>query len=236
MPDEWIVRVGEKEYGPVDLETLHEWKAEGRLLPSNPVRRVDDTDWSTAAEIPDLFESVPASAPHVGSHSAPRTLGQIFTETFRIYARGFGVFFALALLVAVPSLGFKISLAFVNYREGEVVTRTTQIASALAIVMFALVLVAWPLFVAGLQFATQDLAAGGRIRLGDILRRAVNFWPRVARLSLLVYGSYLFWTVLPLLAILAFAGTPNAISLLLALVALAFQVYMAGRLFINFMF
>jgi len=30
MPDEWMVRVEGREYGPVDLETLREWKNEGR--------------------------------------------------------------------------------------------------------------------------------------------------------------------------------------------------------------
>jgi hypothetical protein len=30
MADEWIIRVAGKEYGPADLATLHEWKAEGR--------------------------------------------------------------------------------------------------------------------------------------------------------------------------------------------------------------
>ncbi len=31
MADRWLVRVGEKEYGPVDLDTLGDWKREGRL-------------------------------------------------------------------------------------------------------------------------------------------------------------------------------------------------------------
>ncbi len=236
MPEEWFVRVQEKEYGPVDLDSLREWKAEGRLLPENPVRKSGETDWSMAGGIPGLFET--ASEPELPPE-APfrrRTFSQIMADTFRIYRRGLPQFFGLALLVALPSLAFKLSLAFVNYREGEAITATTRVASAIAVVMLAGVLVAWPLFVGGLQFATADLAAGRAIRFGDILRRAVNFWPRIARLCLFVYGSYIFWTVLPFLAILALAGTPTIIALLLALLALAFQVYMAGRLFINFMF
>ena len=234
MPEEWFVRVQEKEYGPVDLETLQEWKAEGRLLAGNPARQEGETDWSTAAEISGLFDRAPE--PSLDEPIRRRNFGEIFSETLRIYRRGFPQFFGLALLVALPSLAFKISLAFVNYREGEAVAGTTRIASALAVVMLAAVLVAWPLFVGGLQFATEDLAAGRTVRFRDLLRRTINFWPRLAKLCLFVYGSYVFWTILPLLAILTFAGTPNVISLLLALVALAFQVYMAGRLFINFMF
>ena len=35
VTDEWIVRVQGAEYGPANIETLREWKAEGRLLPDN---------------------------------------------------------------------------------------------------------------------------------------------------------------------------------------------------------
>ena len=52
MPEEWIMRVQGKEYGPADIETLREWKAEGRLLPGNEARRADVDLWITAAEIP----------------------------------------------------------------------------------------------------------------------------------------------------------------------------------------
>ena len=73
MAEEWIVRVQGKDYGPVDAETLREWKAEGRVLPGNQVRRADVDLWITAAEIPGLFESGPVDvaagvhAPHAGS-------------------------------------------------------------------------------------------------------------------------------------------------------------------------
>ena len=54
--EEWIVRVQGTEYGPANIETLREWKAEGRLLPSNEARRADVDLWTTAAEIPGLFD------------------------------------------------------------------------------------------------------------------------------------------------------------------------------------
>src|SRR6202008_1681335 len=67
MTEEWIVRVQGKEYGPADIETLREWKREGRLLPENEARpaNADPTAvtgsakevlWSTAATIPGLFD------------------------------------------------------------------------------------------------------------------------------------------------------------------------------------
>ncbi|MGI9087979.1 MAG: DUF4339 domain-containing protein [Chthoniobacterales bacterium] len=235
MTEEWFVRVGEKEYGPVDLETLREWKTEGRLLAENPVRKDDETTWSTAASIPDLFVQV-LEPTQLDDPIHRRTFGEILSESFRIYRRGFWQFFALSLLVALPSLVMSISREFVNYHEGEVITMTTRVAAAIAIVMLVLVLVAWPIFVAGLQFAASDLASDRTIRIGPILRRAINFWPRITKLCLFVYGSYIFWTILPVLAILALAGNLSVLSVLLALVALAFQVYMVGRLFINFLF
>ena len=51
MAEEWIIKVLDKEYGPVDLETLREWRQEGRLLPENEVRRIDSDEWTTASEL-----------------------------------------------------------------------------------------------------------------------------------------------------------------------------------------
>jgi hypothetical protein len=84
--------------------------------------------------------------------------------------------------------------------------------------------------------ATADLAAGRSIRLRVVLRRATNLWPRIIRLAMFVYGAFMFWIALPLVAVLALASSPSLIGVLLALLALAFQVYMFARLFINFMF
>jgi len=70
-----------------------------------------------------------------------------------------------------------------------------------------------------------------------LLRRAVPFWPRVALLCLFVYGSFFFWTALPLAAILGIAlAGPSVLSLFLVLLLLAFQVWMTARLFTNFLF
>ena len=77
MTEEWIVRVHGKEYGPADVETLREWKAEGRLLPGNEARRADTELWKTAAEIPGLFNAGALAAASVrradrASVSGPR--------------------------------------------------------------------------------------------------------------------------------------------------------------------
>ncbi len=71
--DEWIVRVQGAEYGPANIETLREWKAEGRLLPSNEARQADVDLWTTAAEIPGLFSMPPARAVHRRFHTTAHT-------------------------------------------------------------------------------------------------------------------------------------------------------------------
>src|SRR5689334_4892005 len=114
MAEEWTIRVEGKEYGPADLDTLREWKADGRVLPENPARRSDsdlaaqEANWLTAAEIPGLFkiEPPPVQKPEVSGRAAEvRPPGRnLLTETFRIYFRGFFQFLTLTLLIALPSL------------------------------------------------------------------------------------------------------------------------------------
>src|SRR5215217_6538056 len=206
MADAWFVRVEEKEYGPVDLETLREWKSEGRLVPQNSVRTAEEAEWKKAAEIPELFPEANVSLRSTSDPQLPyrrRSFAEIITESCRLYGKGFLQFIFLALLVGLPSLGFKLSLAYIHYGgAGRAVSPTTRVASAVAVVMLVLLLVCWPIFLAGLQFASAELAAGRRLALADTLRRSVNHWPRLARLSLFVYGSYIFWTLLPVLLIL----------------------------------
>ncbi len=71
VTEEWIVRVQGTEYGPANIETLREWKAEGRLLPSNEARGANIDLWTTAAEIPGLFSIPPAVVPSAGAFTQP---------------------------------------------------------------------------------------------------------------------------------------------------------------------
>lgn len=229
------MRVHGREYGPVPFETLEEWRAEGRLIPQNYLRVEGETAWSLAADQPEIF---PRSRPDAAAPPSvqPRTLARLMADTCRIYARGFAHLVVLALLVGVPSLGLKLSLAFIDLRPGIALGAPGRIAAAVAVTMLVVVIMSWPIFIGGLQCLVQELVAGRPARLGEIIRRAVNFWPRIAQLCVIVYGSFLFWTVAPLVAVLGLAAQPSVLSVFVALVALALQVYMVGRLFVNFMF
>lgn len=234
---EWIVRVRGKEYGPVDFETLRDWQGDGRLIPENEVRRSSDTAWVRADSIANLFT---ADSPTVDS-SLPqihrRTFGAILNETFQIYRKGFGLFFCLALIVGIPSFFLKICLAHLSFPLKALPTEATRLASAFAVVLSLVVIAIWPVFLAGIQIATADLAAGKSIKLRDLLARAANLWRPVAKLSVLVYGSYFIWSGIPLLAILSLiGGQPSLINVVLVLAILALQVYMTARLWVNFLF
>jgi hypothetical protein len=66
MDEDWIVRVDGREYGPVKSDILREWRLEGRLIPTNEIRRVGDEHWIHASELPEVFtetESAPAEPP-----------------------------------------------------------------------------------------------------------------------------------------------------------------------------
>jgi hypothetical protein len=134
-----------------------------------------------------------------------------------------------------------LALHFRHRTLAEIVFESFRIYRRGFVQFFALSLLvsltAWPVFIVGIQIATADLDAGKKIALHDLLRRALSAWAPTAKLSLVVYGSYVFWTVIPLLAMLSLVGGEFSIlSILLALLILGVLVYMTSRLWVNFMF
>ena len=226
------------EYGPVDLDTVREWRDEGRVIPHNYLRKEGETTWALAAEIADLFPRGDAAAAAVPPHllTQERTLFEIIQETCRIYRRGFLQFVALALMVTLPLMGIELAFQHLHVREGIRLQEMPRGPLASIVLLVAVLLATWPLFVGALQFMTVEAAAGRPLALGSILRRAMEFWRRIFSVGLFVYGSFLFWTALLLVAVLAFAAQPTISTLLLTMLALIFHVYMVGRLFINFLF
>jgi hypothetical protein len=252
MADEWLVRVEGKDYGPADLETLQEWKREGRVLPTNPVRPADAESWRTAAEIPGLFEAKrpPAQleplehdgevAPEIEHRPAAiqhRSLGSILAQALGIYRAGFFQFLGLTLLTLLPSVCGQLTAAFVKTTPNVDVDLRTLVAALFSLSMFALTIGLWPIYIAGIQILTAELAAGRRYGFFDALNHSARFWPRVAGLCLLVYGVFLLIMGFGLfILLLAAVGGSSLVIVVLSLGLLVVQVWMFGRFFINVLF
>ena len=238
MPEDWIVRVEGREYGPANLETLREWKAEGRVLPANEARRIDLNTWATAAEIPELFE-IPPPPPVERTAPAPsRSIAKICADAFRIYRKGFFQFFALTLLVLLPLLCAQLTSLGLGTSSTVDVDLRKRLAEGFDFCMRLLSLAFLPIYISGIQIATAKVETGCRVRFFDLLNEALKFWPRVAMLLVFVYGAYFFWTVLPigLIVMITVGGPPSLGSSFLALTLLALWVWIIGRLFVNFLF
>jgi len=241
--DEWIVRVQGTEYGPANIETLREWKGEGRLLPVNEARRADVDLWTTAAEIPGLFAVEALAAASDRRLTQPplqisrRSFTQILAETLQIYRKGFFQFLGLTLLVLLPSICSQLTTAFVKPPSGSNVDVLSVLAAGLAFLMFILSIVMWPVYIAGIQILTAEIARGNRLGLVAVLNEAVRFWPRVAALCIFVYGVFFLLMVFGLaIAAMSLAGGASVLLVLVAMALLILQVWMFGRFFVNVLF
>jgi len=242
MAQQWIIRVQGKEYGPADLDTLREWKREGRLLAQNPARMEDVDLWKTAAEIPGLFttEKLIAATVDQEAQSPPaarRSFFQIVATTLRIYRQGFFQFLALTLFTVLPSVAGQITSGLVNSSSGAPIDLRTLLAGAFSFCMLILTLVLWPIYIAGIQVLSAEFFAGRRIGFVATLNQAIKYWPRVAGGCVFVYGVFflLLSFGFAILAMVAFGSTSLPL-IFISLALLALQVWMFGRFFINVLF
>lgn len=249
VTEEWIVRVDGREYGPANIDTLREWKSEGRVLPANEARRADAELWSLAAEIPGLFDGELLAAADaaqlnrsISSGEAPQTLpargfGQILAETFRIYARGFLQFVPLTLLVVLPSVCAQLTAMWTQTVQPSDADLRALAAGGFAFLMFTFSMAMWPIYISGIQIFTAEIASGRRIGFFAGLNEAVRFWPRVAALCVFVYGVFFLLILFAfLIAAMIIAGASSLFVIFLALALLVLQVWMFGRFFINVLF
>ena len=242
MTEEWIVRVQGKEYGPADIDTLREWKREGRLLPENEARNAGAELWSTAAAIPGLFD-LQADAEASAQLTQPplqtqhRSFAQILAATFQIYRKGIFQFLGLTLLVLLPSICSQLTTALVQTAHGSDGDLRVLAGGAFAFLMFVLSIAMWPVYIAGIQILTAEIAGGRRPRLVAVLNEAVRFWPRVAALCIFVYGVFFLVMLFGLvIAAIALASTGSLLLVLFALALLILQVWMFSRFFANVLF
>jgi len=249
VTEEWIVRVDGREYGPANIDTLLEWKAEGRVLPANEARRVDAELWTLAAEIPGLFDGEPLAAAgaaqlnrSISLRQLPpvlpsRGFGHILAETFRIYARGFLQFVPLTLLVVLPSVCGQLTAMWTQTVHPSDADFRVLAAGGFAFLMFIFSMAMWPVYISGIQIFTAEIAAGRRLGFFAGLNEAVRFWPRVAALCVFVYGVFFLLILFAfLIAAMIIAGASSLFVIFLALGLLVLQVWMFGRFFVNVLF
>ena len=233
-----MVRVEGREYGPVDTDTLEEWKSEGRLIRTNEIRRVEDERWSPAAEFPEFFadDAPPAEPPDLIVRR--RTWNQIYREAIRIYFRGFWRFLLFGLLTAVPMFILQWNfprVPFPNLAAGEPMPVVT--VPPICWFMFLLVILLWPISTAGFQFVADDILHGRHRSVAAQFTAAIERYGRMLGAGLLVYFSYFFWFFVPLTAGVAVLSSGLSLfSIFVYLLIGAFMVYMNVRLIINFLF
>ncbi len=254
MADHWMIRVEGKDYGPADLEALREWKADGRVLPNNPARPADmdsgaaasakEAHWQTAAEIPGLFriEPPPIQAEtrdhgsEVSNQKSRPPSRNILTETFRIYFRGFFQFLGLSLLSIVPIVCAELTSRFIDTAPGVNVDLRTMVAGSFGLCMIVLRLVLLPVYIAGIQILSTELATGNRIGFFSVLNGAVKYWPRVAGLCIFVYGIFFFLIVFGFGLLFMASSASTVLSAVIVLGLLVLQVWLFSRFFINVLF
>lgn len=242
MAEEWIVRVQGKEYGPADIDTLLEWKKEGRLLPENEARTTSADLWNTAAAIPGLFDVGMLAAPSAPVEIQPplqaqRSFGQILAETFQIYRKGFFQFLGLTLVVLLPSVCSQLTTALIQTAQTSGGDLRVLAGGSFAFLMFVLSMAMWPVYLAGIQILTVEIASGRRLGLVAVLNEAVRFWRRVAALWIFVYGVFFLLIVFGLvIAAIALAGASSLLLVFFALALLILQVWMFSRFFVNVLF
>src|SRR6476620_3620625 len=205
MSDRWIIRVAEKEYGPVDLEVLREWKREGRLLSANEARLESESQWSNAGAIPGLFQPMPLAPSQSQAKEIEQPRGKLFRRTFQIYGRGFFQFLALSGLVIVPSLCGQLVSVFAERLHSSGPNFLGFFSALLAFFMMVTLVVLWPvvailcLIVYGVFFLLLVFAFAIALMAGGAAGAPFLIFPIVILLALQVwlFGRWfinvLFW-------------------------------------------
>ena len=256
MPGKFMLRANERDYGPVDLETLRAWRAEGRVLPRSPVRPIEREDWVDAADVPGLFdtEQSPAAPPPLpmtdtgvdevtdltAAHFRPMSLSMVLDRTFRIYKEGFWGFLMIMLWVYLPS--FLGNLGWGMLQSGMVKQLTPLMLGGGVLLVFTVFYtgIAWPVVTASACLGVSDLYLGQPLRPGRLFRRVKGMWWRVFYTFLFTYLFFSFWTVISVGGIVTSTTLIGNellwLRVILYIIFVGGLLYMWTRLFINFMF
>jgi hypothetical protein len=147
----YYVQVGDREFGPADVETLREWRDEGRVLRDTLVRHEDSKSWITADHLAALFPDEPTEPPPLppllpGAGAAGLSAASILADAARCYGKRFFSFFTAAL----PVLPFHLATGFAGLLTQGKATTPEELRGHLEIVLpvygvsLLIMLVLWP--------------------------------------------------------------------------------------------
>jgi len=94
-----IIGADDREYGPISLEQLRQWQAQGRVNAQTRVLAVGETNWKTIADLPELAASA-APPPSIPKPIQPLAAGGT-PSGFRPQTNGFAV---AGLIIGIFSL------------------------------------------------------------------------------------------------------------------------------------
>ncbi|MGA7276004.1 MAG: hypothetical protein WBX14_14245, partial [Candidatus Udaeobacter sp.] len=139
--------------------------------------------------------------------------------------------------VLLPSVCSQLTTALIQTAHTSDGDLRVLAGGSFAFLMFVLSMAMWPVYIAGIQILTVEIAGGRRLGLVAVLNEAVRFWPRVAALCIFVYGVFFLLIVFGLaIAAISLAGSSSLLLVLFALGLLILQVWMFSRFFVNVLF
>ncbi|HJX99019.1 MAG TPA: DUF4339 domain-containing protein [Chthoniobacterales bacterium] len=215
---------------PIQKEVRGQQFAGGKLYGGRPrsrLREAGDSTWEREkSEVGSGEQQLRARPPALN----------VLVETFRIYFRGFFQFLGLSLLGIVPILCGEFTSRFTDTASAANVDLRTLVVWAFGMCMLTLRIVLIPVYVAGIQILTAELATGQRIGFFRVLNGAVKYWPRVAGLGLFVWGVFFLLFVFAFGIAVMVVTSATLVSVVIALGLLVIQVWLFTRFFINVLF
>ena len=247
MAQQYMVRVGGREYGPVVWETLRDWAVEGRLLPATEVRVVENQNWFAASTLERVFGEPEPERPATGSvppplpevEAGPVTAGSILDATWNHYLRGIGTFFLLMVPVGLSGLLASFAGEFVE-QGGEGFDRWDAAGCVLLVLSLALYAVAWPIAEGGIVLGTSDLAEGRPVRAQPLLARSLRHRRGLYSAAFLSWAIYSVWMLFGggaiFVATLGLRERSGVLWLAVCAVIALLLVWQITRLFLRFLF
>ena len=113
---QWFCLIGDRQYGPVELDTLRAWLREGRLGPGDYVWGEGMPQWAPVSSIPELRGTQPPPPPKTACVALPppggtdgqTPNGQINREALGLLGGRWGLAIGFVVLLLVVELAFSV--------------------------------------------------------------------------------------------------------------------------------